>query len=103
MSLQKNESYLKDLMTAIEGMKAGGEKTVKTTLPDEFAKEEYAGAKVNIEVKLLEIKEKMLPDVTDDFAKSVGNLRLSKICVKKLYSCSKIKKRVCSEKMVKIK
>ncbi len=54
------------------GMKADEERTFKLTLPAEFAGEEVGGKEVDFTVKVKEIKEKVLPPVTDSWASEVS-------------------------------
>ncbi|MGI5940088.1 MAG: trigger factor [Thermoleophilia bacterium] len=50
------------------GMVADEERTFKLNLPDEFDDDEVAGKEVDFMVKVKEIKEKILPDFTDEWA-----------------------------------
>ncbi|MCI7472662.1 MAG: trigger factor [Clostridiales bacterium] len=54
------------------GAKAGDEKDVNVTFPEEYHAEELAGAPVVFKVKVHEVKEKQLPTVDDEFAKDVS-------------------------------
>lgn len=54
------------------GMKAGDRKAFDVTLPDSFSKPELAGKEAAMEVGVGEVKEKQLPDLDDEFAKSLG-------------------------------
>jgi trigger factor len=73
MRLQENATFLKDVIDELVGMSTGETKMVSVVLPSDYAKSEYAGASVDVDIKLIDIKEKKLPEVNDDFAKSVGN------------------------------
>ena len=54
------------------GMKSGEEKNLELTFPAEYHVDELKNAKVTFEVKLLEIKEKILPEWNDETAKELG-------------------------------
>ncbi len=54
------------------GMEVEEERTFKLTLPAEFAGEEVGGKEVDFTVKVKEIKEKVLPPVTDTWATEVS-------------------------------
>ena len=54
------------------GTKAGDEKDVRVTFPEEYHAEELAGAPVVFKAKVHEVKEKQLPTVDDEFAKDVS-------------------------------
>ena len=54
------------------GMKAGEEKNLELSFPEDYHVDELKNAKVTFEVKLLEIKEKVLPEWNDEIAKELG-------------------------------
>jgi trigger factor len=56
----------------LEGMSEGEEKEFVVTIPEDYPREQYAGKDCNFQVKVLSIKDKMLPDLDDEFAKGVG-------------------------------
>jgi trigger factor len=53
------------------GTKAGDEKDVEVTFPEEYHAEELAGKPAVFKVKVHEVKEKVLPELDDEFAKDV--------------------------------
>ncbi len=53
------------------GMKKGEEKEFTLKFPDDFSRAEVAGKEAKFKVKITEVKEEKLPEVTDDFAKLV--------------------------------
>ena len=55
----------------VVGMSAGEEKDVNVTFPKEYT-EELAGKDATFKVKLHEVKESILPEVDDEFAKDVS-------------------------------
>ena len=56
------------------GLKIGEEKGFDVTFPDDYRVEELQGKQAHFEIELLDLREKLLPDVTDEFAKSVGDV-----------------------------
>ena len=52
-------------------MKNGDERTLDLAFPDPYHAAELAGKPVQFKVRLSSIKKKSLPDLTDDFAKTV--------------------------------
>ena len=54
------------------GMKAGDEKDLDVTFPEDYGAAELAGAPVVFKVKVHEVKERQLPTVDDEFAKDVS-------------------------------
>ncbi len=74
-----------ELEAGIRGMEVGETKDVQVTFPEDHQQEKLRGAVVNYKVTLNGISEKVLPELTDDFAasldipevKTVIELRLS--------------------------
>ncbi|MFC2075242.1 trigger factor, partial [Bdellovibrionota bacterium] len=54
------------------GMKVGETRKFDLTIPQDFQVKELAGKKVEFTVKLKKIEEKILPQIDDELAKSVG-------------------------------
>jgi len=52
----------------LKGAKAGDERTVTITFPDDYGAEELAGKEAHFDVTVKEVKRKDLPAVDDDFA-----------------------------------
>jgi trigger factor len=64
---------IQDLDDGLVGMKAGDEKQIEATFPEDYFKKELIGEQVTFQVKLNEIREEILPDVDDAFAKSISD------------------------------
>jgi trigger factor len=58
---------------ALVGMKKGETKTFTLSYPDDWDEEEVRGKSANFTVTLTDLKEKRLPELNDDFAKTVGD------------------------------
>jgi trigger factor len=56
------------------GMRIGETKGFDITFPDDYRVEELRGKEAHFEVELLDLREKILPEVTDEFARSVGDV-----------------------------
>ena len=56
----------------VVGMKAGEEKDLNVTFPEDYGAKELAGAPVVFKVKVQEVKEKEEPVLDDEFAKDVS-------------------------------
>ncbi|HXH75569.1 MAG TPA: trigger factor [Bacteriovoracaceae bacterium] len=54
------------------GLKKGDKKDIKVTFPADYHEEDLKGAPVTFHVEMLEIKQKNLPDFTDEMAKEFG-------------------------------
>ncbi|MCO4753523.1 MAG: trigger factor [Bacteriovoracaceae bacterium] len=57
---------------AMIGMKKGEKKTIELTFPKDYHEADLKGADVKFDVELLEIKEKKVPELTDELAKEFG-------------------------------
>jgi trigger factor len=55
------------------GMEIGATKGFDITFPDDYRVEELRGKEAHFEVELLDLREKILPEVTDEWAKSTGD------------------------------
>ncbi len=56
------------------GMEIGATKGFDITFPDDYRVEELGGKEAHFEVELLDLREKILPEVTDEWAASVGDV-----------------------------
>ena len=56
----------------IVGMAAGEEKSFTLTFPEDYRQQELANKAANFHVKVHSVKEKHLPELDDEFAKTVG-------------------------------
>ncbi len=65
-------SVMPEVDQAVAGMLTGEQRQVEFRLPDDYRKEALRGKPGTGEVKLVEVKEKILPELSDDFAKSLG-------------------------------
>lgn len=54
------------------GMKKAEKKNIELTFPSDYHAQELKDAKVTFEVELLEIKEKVYPEVSEEIAKELG-------------------------------
>lgn len=57
---------------ALEGLKAGDKKEIPVTFPEDFAEEPLRGKSAVYEVEVHEVRERVLPELTEDFLKSLG-------------------------------
>ena len=56
------------------GMEMGTTKGFDITFPDDYRVEELQGKQAHFEVELLDLRERILPELDDEFAKSVGDV-----------------------------
>ncbi len=71
LSLQQ-ESFLPGFNEQLFGAKAGEEREVKVTFPDDLKDKKLANKEAVFKVIIKEIKEKKLPKLDDEFAKDMG-------------------------------
>lgn len=65
-------SLFEEFQEGLLGMRLGEEKRITVHYPDSFPDKKRAGTKTTFHVSLREIKEKVLPDINDEFAKKIG-------------------------------
>ncbi|MEW5801954.1 MAG: trigger factor [bacterium] len=63
----------------IIGMSKGEEKEFEEAFPADYAKPEVAGRNITFKINIKEIKEKVLPEIDDDFAKDWSNDSLASL------------------------
>ena len=57
------------------GLEIGATKGFDITFPDDYRVEDLRGKQAHFEVELLDLREKLLPELTDEFATSVSDVR----------------------------
>ncbi|WP_019917131.1 trigger factor [Methyloversatilis discipulorum] len=65
-------ALLPEFETNVEGLKAGDSKTFSLTFPEDYQAKDLAGTTVQFEVKIKSVEAPVLPDLSADFAKSLG-------------------------------
>ena len=65
-------AVMSEIDQVVPGMNAGDERRVGVKFPDDYRAEEVRGRSGTVDVKLVEVKEKILPALDDDFAKTLG-------------------------------
>ncbi|MBE3569273.1 MAG: trigger factor [Bacillales bacterium] len=66
-----SDTFIPGFEDQLIGTKAGEEKEVEVTFPEEYHAEELSGKPAVFKVKVHEVKEKVLPELDDEFAKDV--------------------------------
>ncbi|MFH2036960.1 MAG: trigger factor [Candidatus Zixiibacteriota bacterium] len=67
-----SENTMPEFKEKLVGMKVGEERTVDVEYPEHFANKMLAGAKIGYKCKLKEVKERILPEENDAFAKAAS-------------------------------
>jgi trigger factor len=65
-------AVLKEFDQQLVGMADGETREVAVTFPDDYANKALAGQTLQFKVKLSEIREEILPEINDEFAKNAG-------------------------------
>ncbi|GKW46785.1 MULTISPECIES: trigger factor [unclassified Planococcus (in: firmicutes)] len=66
-----SNSFIPGFEEQLVGVKAGEEKDVEVTFPEEYHAAELAGKAATFKVKVNEVKAKELPELNDEFAKEI--------------------------------
>ncbi len=67
-----SNQFIPGFESQMVGMKIGEERDINVKFPEEYHAENLSGKDATFKVKLHEIKEKILPEVDDEFAKDVS-------------------------------
>ena len=94
-----SNTFIPGFEEGLVGMKKGEKKTLELTFPEDYHLEELKNAKVKFYVELLEIKEKKLPDFTDELAKEFGYESVADFEKKNTEGLKKQKERQASQKL----
>jgi trigger factor len=65
-------SMLADFESAVTGLSAGQAKTFEMTFPADYSSKDLAGQAVTFEITVKEVREAILPEIDEDFAKALG-------------------------------
>jgi trigger factor len=72
-------AFIEGFAAQLTGAKAGDKRTVNVDFPADFVTRELQGKKGVFEVEILEVKEKILPPIDDEFAKKYGAENMEKL------------------------
>ena len=72
-------SFIPGFTDQLMGAQAGERRTVKVEFPADFVARELVGKKGSYEVEVVQVKERTLPELTEDFAKAYGAENLEKL------------------------
>ncbi len=67
-----SESFIPGFEAQLVGVKAGDEKTIEATFPDDYQAENLAGQQASFKVKVHEVAAQALPEVDADFVTKFG-------------------------------
>ena len=72
-------SFIPGFADQLTGAKAGDKRTVNVDFPGDFVSPALQNKKGTYEVEIVEVKEKKMPELNDDFAKSFGAETVDKL------------------------
>ena len=72
-------SFIPGFAAQLIGAQAGDKRTINVDFPADFVTKELQGKKGVYEVELVEVKEKVLPELNDEFAKKYGAENVEKL------------------------
>ena len=81
------------------GMKKAEKKVIELTFPDDYHAEDLKSAKVKFHVEILEIKEKKIPEFTDELSKEFGYDSVEDFTTKNTKNLEQQKGRAADEKL----
>ncbi len=67
-----NKNFIPGFEEELIGLRKGEHKDFSLTAPRDFANKEIAGKKLDFKVTIQEVKKVTMPELTDDFARSIG-------------------------------
>ena len=67
-----SKSMIEGFEDQIAGMKAGDEKTIKVTFPEQYQAEHLAGKDAEFDIKVHGVQERKLPEIDEEFVKAFG-------------------------------
>lgn len=65
-------TFIDNFEEQLIGLKAGDEKDVNVSFPEEYGRDELNGKQATFKVKINEIKTKEMPEIDDEFAKEIS-------------------------------
>lgn len=73
-----SKTFIPGFEEQVVGMNIGDEKDINVTFPTEYHAKDLAGKPVVFKVKLLGIREKVLPEINDEFASNISEFETLK-------------------------
>lgn len=73
--IQLGENLPPEFNNQLIGCWAGDEKEIKILVPEDAKDKKISGKEIKYKVKIVEIKEKELPELNEDFLKTAGNYK----------------------------
>ena len=74
-TIQLGENMPPEFNNKLSGCLAGDDKEIKILIPKDVKDKKIAGKEITYKVEIVEVKEKELPELDEDFVKTVGNYK----------------------------
>jgi trigger factor len=79
LNLEEKETFIPGFAPQMLDAKTGDRRTVVLTFPKDFVQAELAGKEGRFEVEVLQVKERVLPEMNEELAKAYGAENLDKL------------------------
>jgi trigger factor len=66
------DNYLPGLSQKLIGLRKNSSEEVVLTIPEDYSRKDLAGSEVNLKMEIKGLKEKVLPELDDNFARDLG-------------------------------
>jgi len=73
--VQLGKNAVPEFNDKLVGCSAGEEREIKILVPKDIEDKKIAGKEITYKVKVIEVKEKELPELDEDFVKTIGNYK----------------------------
>jgi len=73
--VQLGKNIAPEFNDKLVGCSAGEEREIKILVPKDIEDKKIAGKEITYKVKVIEVKEKELPELDEDFVKTIGNYK----------------------------
>ncbi|MDP3920205.1 MAG: trigger factor [Candidatus Omnitrophota bacterium] len=80
----REDEFIPGLSKQLEGLRPGDEKEVSVTFPEKMSRKDWAGKPAIFQLKVKDIKQKVLPPIDDELAKETGQCQTLDELKKKL-------------------
>lgn len=67
--------FIPDFENKLQGIQAGDEREITMVFPTDFAQAELQGKEAQARVRAHEVKKRMVPEITDEFARKLGEFK----------------------------
>lgn len=94
-----SNQFIPGFEEGLVGLKRGEKKTLELSFPEDYHVEELKGAPVKFDVEVVEIKERKIPELSDELAKEFGYESVDDFMTKNRESLETSKKRSAQEKL----